>query len=103
MSSKGHQTFHFIEQARRSQSLVAVAPAPSQWLSHNLDFCLLAFCSCVLAVLCHQSILLPSAQAGSGAQMAVSSRVSPSQLDFLLKAGLFTSAKSELEQDEEAE
>lgn len=109
--SKGHRSIHFtgraIEratgQARSQSAIAAAAPPPPQWLGHNLDFCLLAFCSCVLAVLCHQAILLPSAQTGSGSQMAISSRVVPSQLDFLLKAGLFTSARSQSEQEDEAE
>jgi hypothetical protein len=98
-----HWLFHSAQPAQPSRQTVVTA-APPQWLSHNLDFCLLAFCSCVLAVLCHQSVVLPSAQANSGAQMATSSRVLPSQLDFLLKAGLFTSTQSQSEQeDEEAE
>ncbi|MBW4466846.1 MAG: hypothetical protein KME07_15590 [Pegethrix bostrychoides GSE-TBD4-15B] len=95
-----HRSSLSTAQARRSDAaVVAVAPVPAQWLGRNLDFCLLAFCSCVLAVLCHQSIILPSAQAGSGSQMTVS-RVSASQLDFLLKAGLFTSAKSQSDLEE---
>jgi hypothetical protein len=107
VSSK-HRPFYSTEQStdpaqRSRQALVAAAPAPPQWLGRNLDFYLLAFCSCVLAVLCHQSVLLPSAQTGSGSQMAMSSRVLPSQLDFLLKAGLFTSAQSQSEPEEEAE
>jgi hypothetical protein len=79
---------------------VASAPATTQWLhSRNLDFCLLAICSCVLAVLCHQTIYLPSGQTNTS--QAMSSRVPLSQLDFALKAGLFTSSQTRSEQDEE--
>ena len=107
VGSKGHRSHYSNEsneQARQSQLALAVAsPVPPQWLGRNLDFYLLAFCSCVLAVLCHQSFILPSAQTSSGSQMAMSSRVSPSQLDFLIKAGLFTSAQSKSDQKDEQE
>jgi hypothetical protein len=87
----------------RGQSLLArrtvsashsrnASAASFQWLhsTRNLDFCLLALCSCLLAVLCHQVVVIPgnSAAAGSIASSAATTR--SAQLDFLLKAGLFT-------------
>jgi hypothetical protein len=67
----------------------AVSLAPTPFLSsRNLDFCLLAVCSCVLAVLCHQTVVVPSVSASSTPSAAV-----PAQLDFTLKSALFTSAQ----------
>ncbi|NJO78598.1 MAG: hypothetical protein HC827_08750 [Cyanobacteria bacterium RM1_2_2] len=75
---------------------------PVQWVrGKNLDFCLLAFCSCILAILCHQAVHLPSSQSASTSTLAASSRVVPSQLDFMLKAGLFTSSNQRSEGEEE--
>lgn len=75
---------------------------PAQWVrGKNLDFCLLAFCSCVLAILCHQAVHLPASQSASASTLAASSRVMPSQLDFMVKAGLFTSSNQRSEGEEE--
>ncbi|MFM7425656.1 MAG: hypothetical protein ACKO7W_11800 [Elainella sp.] len=91
--------------AAQSQPLALVKAAPAaDWMqsSRNLDFCLLAICSCVLAVLCHQTVYLPNSSSASPASTsALSSRVLPSQLDDLLKAGLFTSAQSRSDQEED--
>jgi hypothetical protein len=74
----------------------------TQWLGfgRNLDFCLLAVCSCILAILCHQTLPLPSST--SVASQLTTSRVFPSQLDFIVKAGLFTSSHAQSEADEES-
>lgn len=84
------------------QATIASAPTVTHWLGSgkNLDFCMLAVCSCVLAILCHQTVHLPISTS-SASQLATSSRVFPSQLDFIIKAGLFTSSNSQSEQDEE--
>lgn len=84
--------------------IVPVAPVSlaSHWLGSgkNLDFCMLAVCSCVLAILCHQTVHLPGSTTATS--QLTSSRVFPSQLDFIVKAGLFTSSHSQSEQDEES-
>ena len=74
-----------------------------QWLTSgkNLDFCLLAFCSCVLAILCHQTVHLSPSPSAPASQLAASSRVLPADLDFTVKAGLFTSSQSRSEEDKE--
>ncbi len=64
---------------------------PVDWLKsgRNLDFCLLAVCSCVLSLLCHQAPLhLTTAN-----PTAPTSAPSPtfSAIDYALKTGLFTS------------
>lgn len=85
-------------------SAQAIVPPSMQWVrGRNLDFCLLAFCSCVLAILCHQAVHLPSSQSASTSTLTTSSRVFPSQLDFLLKAGLFTSSQRSEGEEEVAE
>ncbi|MBW4516194.1 MAG: hypothetical protein KME11_13350 [Timaviella obliquedivisa GSE-PSE-MK23-08B] len=64
---------------------------PGDWLKsgRNLDFCLLAVCSCVLTLLCHQTSISTSS---SGTVRTVPTTAT---IDFTLKAGLFTSSKSE--------
>lgn len=70
----------------------------AQWVSgRNLDFCLLAICSCVLAVLCHQSV---PAAIGSTAS-PITTATSPAQLDFTIKAGLFTTTQQQEAQAED--
>lgn len=70
---------------------VAAVPYPVQWLrtGKNLDFCLLAICSCVLTVLCHQTVLPSSAVSSS----TLSSTVLPSQIDSTVKSALFSSTQ----------
>jgi hypothetical protein len=65
---------------------------PTAWLKsgRNLDFCLLAFCSCLLTLLCHQTPVHASSSSGS-ARMPVPTSTN---IDFAIKAGLFTSSKS---------
>jgi hypothetical protein len=90
--------------AAQSQPVALVKAATStDWIqsSRNLDFCLLAICSCVLAVLCHQTVYLPTSSASTATpSSAMSSRVPTSQLDYLIKAGLFTSAQSRSDQQD---
>ncbi len=111
MVSRGNQPRVENWSARRrlavqSQPVTLVkAAASTDWMqsSRNLDFCLLAICSCLLAVLCHQTVYLPnsSSTASAASGSAMSSRVPPSQLDYLFKVGLFTSAQSRSEQEED--
>lgn len=82
--------------------VVTTASLPAPWLSgRSLDFCLLAVCSCVLAVLCHQTMPFPT-NSGVSAPSAVStSSASPNQLDFTLKAGLFTTSQQKDDQSDD--
>jgi hypothetical protein len=61
-----------------------------QWLrsGKNLDFCLLAICSCILTILCHHTSVLPSSSTPTSASTAPIANFS--SLDFTIKAGLFT-------------
>jgi hypothetical protein len=77
-----------------SSHLPPATPPPIWLIGKNLDFCLLAVCSCVLAVLCHQTVVVPSATVSSNSVMT-SSTLFPSQLDFAIKAALFTSWQKE--------
>lgn len=77
---------------------IAPAAAPdasvSWWRSsRNLDLCLLAVCSCLLSLLCHQALgalTLPSASASS---LSPSRNTTLAQMDFLIKAGLVSSSR----------
>jgi len=69
-----------------------LSPQPSEtpyllhWLQSggNLDFMVLALCSCVLTVLCHQPTVSPSKTA------SIPAAPQPTEIDFALKAGLLT-------------
>ena len=69
-----------------------LSPKPSEtpyllhWLQSggNLDFMVLALCSCVLTVLCHQPTILP------GETASLPAATQPTEIDFALKAGLLT-------------
>ncbi|MBW4658397.1 MAG: hypothetical protein KME15_06965 [Drouetiella hepatica Uher 2000/2452] len=56
------------------------------WLQSggNLDFMVLALCSCVLTVLCHQPTVLP------GEATSTPSSSQSTQVNFAIKAGLLT-------------
>ncbi|NJR38785.1 MAG: hypothetical protein HC781_07980 [Leptolyngbyaceae cyanobacterium CSU_1_4] len=78
-----------VQQPRNTHDFALVYP--SGWLKsgRNLDFCLLAVCSCVLTVLCHQTTVSTTS---SG---TIRTAPTTANIDFTLKAGLFTSSKSE--------
>lgn len=78
------------------------------WLrsGKNLDLCLLALCSCILSLLCHQTVSsLPSSPTLTGASSApVSSPVTGlSRIDLVIKAGLFTTSSQTEEEVEQSE
>ncbi len=96
---------HELAPAMYSQRTAPTSAAQSPYLVHwlqsggNLDFCVLALCSCVLTVLCHQTTLSVSPMASAtGATPA--SAVQPAQIDFALKAGLFTTSPKIEEESE---
>jgi hypothetical protein len=73
-----------------------------QWLQSggNLDFCVLALCSCILTVLCHQTpVLSPTSTASQNA--APPAATQPSEVDLAIKAGLFTTIKGQSESEGE--
>jgi hypothetical protein len=78
-----------VQQQRNSNDFALVYP--SEWLKsgRNLDFCLLAVCSCVLTLLCHQTAVSTSSTG------TIRTAPTTANIDFTLKAGLFTSSKSE--------
>lgn len=70
------------------------------WMSgRNIDLCLLAVCSCVLSLMCHQGVGVMSATSTSSSSMNTAS-TTPAQVDFLVKAGLLTTNRQELEVQE---
>ncbi|MBI4782659.1 MAG: hypothetical protein HY785_15265 [Oscillatoriophycideae cyanobacterium NC_groundwater_1537_Pr4_S-0.65um_50_18] len=75
-----------LASAHRS-SQASATPYLLRWLQSggNLDFMVLALCSCVLTVLCHQPVL-PS---GSGS-LSTTSAAPSSEIGFAIKAGLST-------------
>ena len=78
--------------AHRSEAPATLMPVAWFQSTRNLDLCLLAVCSCVLAVLCHQSIVPPAASGGATASVSTK----PAQIDLLIKSALFTT-QTELE------
>lgn len=66
------------------------------WLrsGKNLDLCLLALCSCILSLLCHQTVSSPpSSPTLTSSSAPISSPMSGlSRIDLVIKAGLFTTA-----------
>lgn len=98
--------------AKRSFPLSSITPsstAPSPALmmdmmsSKNLDLFLLAICSCVLSLLCHQPAGVSTPQAAHFPSSAARSAATPVRVDFLIKAGLMTTRQEdpEVEQDDD--
>ncbi|MGB3494836.1 MAG: hypothetical protein WBA57_19055 [Elainellaceae cyanobacterium] len=85
--------------SRTSDARLAVGgDRPSDWMSgRNIDLCLLAVCSCVLSLLCHQGVGVMSPTSTSGINTA---STTPAQVDFLVKAGLLTTSRQEPEVSE---
>jgi hypothetical protein len=88
----------------QTASTVASVSYLGLWLrsGKNLDFCLLAVCSCVLSLLCHQTITsLPSTPTiASGSAATSVPAATPSRIDLVIKAGLFTtSSQTQKEKD----
>ncbi|MGF1535740.1 MAG: hypothetical protein ACFB4J_04505 [Elainellaceae cyanobacterium] len=71
---------------------------PTYLTGRPLDFCLLALCSCLLSVMCHQTGSVAS-------QSPTASTTTPPQIDFVVKAGLATAPRLDIEraEDEEAQ
>jgi len=65
--------------------------------SRNLDLCLLAVCSCILSLLCHQPAGIHSAQAATLPTTGTTPSAAPVRVDFLIKAGLVTHQKQDLD------
>ncbi len=63
----------------------------------TLDLCLLAVCSCALSLLCHQPAHISNMQSGLFSTPGSTSTGTPVRVDFLIKAGIVTSQKQELE------
>lgn len=71
---------------------------PGDWVSgRNLDLCLLAVCSCVLSLMCHHygGVANVSSITMTTGMNAASS--TPMQVDFLVKAGLLTSQRQDVD------
>lgn len=93
---------------RSSHSLNrAILPYLLLWLrsGKNLDLCLLALCSCILSLLCHQPISsLPTSPTTTSSAAPVSSPAAGlSGVDLVIKAGLFTTSRPEDETERSQE
>lgn len=81
----------------------ATLPYLLLWLrsGKNLDLCLLALCSCILSLLCHQTVAsLPSSPTLTSSSAPVSSpSAGMSKIDLMIKAGLFTTSQTEKEEE----
>lgn len=89
--------------ARRGTSVPQSSPPVLGWLysTRNLDFCLLALCSCLMAILCHQVVVIPGSSTAAGSMASSASMSRSAQLNFLFKAGLFTGkSQQEIEAEE---
>jgi hypothetical protein len=93
-------------QSKRIQSnrIQAQPTTPLAWLrsSRNLDFCLLAFCSCILALLCHQTVVI-SGQTTTASATRAPATVQFSQIDWLIKSGLFAKSQESDESSDETD
>jgi hypothetical protein len=85
----------------------AIAPlhttaATYHWLlsSKHLDLMLLAFCSCLLTVLCHPTMNLTQTATAASSAMQSSSSGSTSQINFYVKSALMSSFQETGKQDE---
>lgn len=80
-----------IKVQRQKNSSDSALVYPSEWLKsgRNLDLCLLAVCSCVLTLLCHQTSVSASSTG------TIRTAPTTANIDFTIKAGLFASSKSE--------
>jgi hypothetical protein len=91
--------------ATRFSRDASMSTVPSPYWVHwiqsgsNLDFCVLALCSCVLSVLCHQTTVLSPL---STTARTAAPPVQPIQVDFAIKAGLFTTSPK-IEEESESE
>lgn len=74
------------------------------WLrsGKNLDLCLLALCSCILSLLCHQTVSsLPSSPTLTSNSAPITTPAAGlSRIDLVIKAGLFTSSSQTEEETE---
>jgi hypothetical protein len=86
----------------RAIAVSAETPYLVHWLQSggNLDFVVLALCSCILTVLCHQTTVLP---ANAAVDPSPASAVQPVSVDFAIKAGLFTTAAQSQDIEKELE
>jgi hypothetical protein len=83
----------------RQQSQAVVVSATRRVLSNReIDLLLLAFCSCLLTVICHPSVSLfqPSTSSGTAVTMPATSSL-VSDIDFMIKSGLLTNSRQEEE------
>lgn len=88
----------------QSSASISTLPYLLLWLrsGKNLDLCLLALCSCILSLLCHQTVSsLPSSPSLTGNSAPVTApTLGLSKIDLVVKAGLFTTSS---QSDEETE
>jgi len=93
-------------QSPQSTARIATLPYLLLWLrsGKNLDLCLLALCSCILSLLCHQTVSsLPSSPTLTVSSVPVTTPTfGLSRIDLVIKAGLFTTSSQTEEETEQS-
>lgn len=89
-------------QIRRHQPTAVAIARPFPISNQQIDFWLLALCSCVLTLLCHAMTTVPQTSSAGGTAIATQSTTSTqSHSTFTFKLLTLTTPKPELEDDEE--
>lgn len=85
---------------RAARSQVKAAVMTERLSGRQIDFCVLALCSCALTLMCHHAISLGHAPSGSALALRTPSPGILTQLDFNIKSGLvITREESSAEED----
>ncbi|WP_193883552.1 hypothetical protein [Oculatella sp. LEGE 06141] len=80
----------------RQPTAVAVTATRRLVSNRDMDLLLLAFCSCLLTVICHPAANLLHSPSSAATSVAAPSTSSPfSQIDFMIKSGLLTASQQE--------
>lgn len=100
-STKQNQFSTDSEYALRAARSPYKAAVMTERLSgRQIDFCVLALCSCALTLMCHQAISLGYAPSGNSSALRSPSAGALTQLDFNIKSGLvITREESSVEED----
>lgn len=95
-SVNSHRSTSALHSAsRRNQSQVVAAAATERLSGRQIDFCVLALCSCALTLMCHQALNLGYSPSGSASSVNAPSVRVLTQLDFNIKSGLVATQEQE--------
>lgn len=80
---------------RRGHSQAVAAVATERLSGRQIDFCVLALCSCALTLMCHQALSLGYSPANGSSSVSTPSVRVLTQLDFNIKSGLVATQEQE--------